>query len=944
MPSHRIRVCFGLALLATMLIADFGAASPESGARREGTSEAPADRPWLHASGPGACLLGDRADTTDIVDHVSDVTLTVRPDGEALRLPYYANRILGTSYPEVTRAVIVINGTLRNADEYYQYALEAAQMSGGADSSAFIIAPQYLTEADLQHWDLPDDYAFWAYMGWRKGDLSLSTVHHPRPARLSSFAVADSILYRLVTTCPNLEQIVVAGHSAGGQFCNLYAAGTGIPSWILQNYEVPMRWIVGNPSCYIYFNEERWIEGTSYAYAAPSAEAIAECPTYNDYKYGVVNPNEYMSIGTDSLRARYSHRRVIYLLGELDVNPNDFYLERGCEAMLQGDYRLERGLVYWNYLGYYFGEAIWDQQALAIIPGVAHDGHGIFTSECGRYYLFDHGTCTEMPPVEAWADVTPTLLRAPSCRSVAWIDHDTDGDADLCLPATDNADLLADNDGRGAFTDVTPAVLRSQNYTMLVRPGDYDNDGLTDLYEVNWRAANRLLRNTGGGVFVDVTASPLGVNGDCTDAHWVDIDNDGDLDLYLVRTGNTQTCMLFRNDGASGFENISAAPVNASGNVRYAAWGDYDNDGWTDLFLAKDGADKLLHNDGDGTFTDVTAGPLGDFGSGTSAAWGDYDNDGFLDLYIVNRNGPNSLLHNDGDGTFSAVAFSPVNVVANGRSAVWGDANNDGWLDLYLCNDGDQNRLFQNTGSGFTDATIAPLDVDGPSYAAAWADYDGDGAIDLYLAKNGSVNQLFRNASCPAAHWLQLKPVGTVSNVSAVGTRVRLLADGRWQIREAGGQCGYMAEGSPFLSFGLGEATVVDSLVICWPSGIIQRFAGLGADVALRIVESEAPVATPDQPGDNRDAVVLRAAPNPLGATGTRLAFQLRESGPVQLWVVDPQGRMVRSLTRARAPAGRGEFLWDGRDESGRELPSGVYLARFRANRTAGTVRLTLIR
>lgn len=944
MPSLRTRVFPGLALFAALLCTGLGAVPEGMAGPAGGTAEATRNLSWNDGSpgGYGSPLLA-RADTTDIVDHVSDVTMTLHPGGQALKVPYYANRTLGTTYPEVTRAILVINGTLRNADVYYQAVVQAGELSGGADSSTFIIAPQYLTEADLQAHDLSADYAFWAYMGWRKGDMSLNTVHHPRPSRLSSFAVADTILYRLVTHCPNLQQIVVAGHSAGGQFSNLYAAGTNIPSWITSTYHVPMRWVVGNPSCYIYFNEERWVQGTSYQFAVPAADVPVECPTYNDYKYGVLNPNDYMSIGADSLRSHYSHREVAYLLGELDTNPNDYYLDRGCEAALQGDYRLERGTVYWNYLNHYFGPGIWDLQALAVIPGVGHDETGIFTSVCGRYYLFDYGSCEAPPPSASWEDVTPTLLRVPSCRAVAWVDYDADGIVDLYLPTTDNADVLAHNDGTGVFTDATPVALRNPTYSMSARWGDYDNDGLPDLYEVNWRVPNRLLHNLGGGAFVDVTAGPLAVNGDCTDATWIDVDNDGDLDLYVVRT-NMQSCLLFRNEGPAGFVNASAAPINVTGNARCAAWGDYDNDGRIDLFLAKDGSDQLFHNNGHGSFTDVTTGPLGDAGSGSSAAWADYDNDGLLDLYIVNRNSQNNLLHNEGNGSFAAVVFSPVNIVANGHSAVWGDYDNDGRLDIYLCNDGSQNRLFHNNGSGgFTDATIAPLNVRGPSYAAAWADYDGDGAVDLYLAENNAANHLYHNGAGTGQHWLQVGLVGTESNASGVGVRVRLLADGLWQTRQAGGQAGYMAESSPLLAFGLGRAIVVDSLIIRWPSGIVQRFAGLSADARITLVESSAPVAAPDGSRSGRDGLVLRAAPNPF-RVGTRLSFALPGPGPVQLWVVDLQGRIVRRFARVVARGGSSEVLWDGRDERGRVLPAGVYLGRIVTNDASGAVRMTLLR
>jgi hypothetical protein len=882
-----------------------------------------------------------RADTTDIVDQVSDVTMTLHRNGEALRIPYYANRTLGAGYSDVTRAILVINGTLRNADVYFQAAEQAGQMSGGADATTFIIAPQFLTEEDVASHHLSNEHAFWTYMGWRKGDQSLSTVQHPRPWMVSSFAVADTILERLVASCPNLQQVVVAGHSAGGQFTNLYAAGSEIPTVVTQLYGVPMRWVVCNPSCYLYFNDERWIQGTTYEFAVPSAQTIADCPSYNDYKYGLLQPNQYMAVGADSLRARYGRRAVAYLLGELDTNPYDYYLDRGCEAELQGRYRLERGLVYGGHLTHYFGAPIWDVQALATVPGIGHDETGMFTSPCGRYYLYDYGTCGSGPPSGSWTDATPPLLAVPSAHAVSWTDYDGDGDVDIYLPATDDNDLLGRNDGSGVFADATPSVLASQHHSMAARWGDYDNDGLVDLYELNWQESNRLLRNLGAGQFEDVTSGPLGVVGDCTDASWVDYDSDGDLDLYITRTSN-QSCVLLRNNGSGGFANVSTSPINVTGNTRSAAWGDYDNDGDPDLFITKDGPDKLFRND-HGSFVDVTTGPLADNGSGSSASWVDYDNDGNLDLYIVNRTGANHLLRNNGSG-FTSIDGSPINTPGNGRSAIWGDYDNDGWIDAYVCNSGGPNRLYHNDGAGgFVDATASPLNLQSQSYAAAWADYNGDGAIDLFVALNSAANHLFRNDLLTGRRWLQLSLIGTLSNRSAIGAMVRLRANGVWQTRQVGAETGYMAESWPVLAFGLGNASRVDSLVIRWPSGTVARFWDLDTNVGLVIHESDVPSSTPRETSLPTSGIALRIVPNPF-RTGAQVSYRLSSSGPVVLSILDSQGRMVRRLRAPDDGSASGQILWDGRDEEGRPTPGGVYFGRLDGKGESESARLVRLR
>ena len=157
-----------------------------------------------------ALLARGMADTFDVAPHVSNVTMTLKVSGIEVKIPYYSNRTLGTTYTDVTRAILVCHGTLRNADEYESAVEEAGAMAGGADAATFIITPQFLAEQDIDTHHLSDDYAFWAYYGWRKGDNSINTVHNPRNFALSSFTVLDTVLYRIITHLPNLQQIVTS--------------------------------------------------------------------------------------------------------------------------------------------------------------------------------------------------------------------------------------------------------------------------------------------------------------------------------------------------------------------------------------------------------------------------------------------------------------------------------------------------------------------------------------------------------------------------------------------------------------------------------------------------------------------------------------------------------------------------------------------------------------
>lgn len=890
---------------------------------------------------PAAIPAELRADTTDVVDEVPSTMIPITVGGQTLKVPYYSNRPLDGTYTDITRAILVCHGTLRNANDYYAAILDAGRTSGGADAHTLIIAPQLLTAPDLDRYHLPEDILYWSYMGWRKGDNSLSSADHPRPGTISSFAVADTILMRFADRLPALQKIVVCGHSAGGQFTNLYAAGNRVHQVITAQRGIPIQYIVSNPSSYMYFDAKRWVEGTSYAFQIPTAEQIAECPDYDNYKYGLNNLNPYMSIGAEVLQGQYSSRNVVYLLGGNDTDPNSYYLDKTCPAMLEGSQRLERGLVYYNHLIDHFGSSITAIQSTAIVPGVGHDEYGMFNSQCGKFHLYDYGTCTGSPPASAWEDVSTSTLRNIAAHGIAWTDYDRDGDPDLFLPIYDGSDKLFRNDA-SVFTDATAAPLNDSGQGMSAAWGDANNDGYSDLYLVNWRGENHLFRNGGGSQFTDVTTPPLDATGDLCDAAWGDFDLDGDVDLFLTRTNN-QTNSLLRNDGTSGFTDVTPSQLLNSGDNRGAVWGDYDNDGDPDLYVCASAANKLFRNDGGGVFVNVTNGPLSDpHGGGSAAAWGDYDNDGDLDLYLVNRGQANLLLRNDGAAVFTDVTAPPLNINVQGRSVAWADYDNDGLLDLYVGNFQSRNKLFRNLGGGaFSDTTTDLLGLVGDTYAVGWADHDRDGDLDLFVATRAGSPKLLRNNYGLGNHWLQLDLEGTVSNRSAIGARVRIVSGGITQYREVGGDAGYESQNSPCVEFGLGGAVVVDEVQIRWPSGIVQTAGPVSANQRMIVHESSAPSSAEEHPSW---AVRASAAPNPfLSFTTIRLDVPVGVMGSAAIF--DPAGRRVRELgLRWMSSGSASTLIWDGKDERGRPCAPGVYICRIGTPAGDGSVRLVRLR
>ena len=268
--------------------------------------------------------------------------------------------------------------------------------------------------------------------------------------------------------------------------------------------------------------------------------------------------------------------------------------------------------------------------------------------------------------------------------------------------------------GAGQFTDIAEAagVTNTWGRGRSVACGDYDNDGHLDLLLGNLKTNLVLLKNNGDGTFLDITEQAGLGRLQYNECAFADYNNDGFPDIFCANTQGQRPLkdILLKNNGDGTFTNVSRqAGIFRLVNGRAIAWGDYDNDGDLDLFISR-GADiavrqTFYRNNGDGTFTDVTdeAG-FGSISNNRAAAWGDYDNDGFLDLYVVDSGsdpegkGPNYLYRNNQDGTFTDVASSAGVedlVMSRGRGAAWGDYDSDGFLDLFVTNGEDGSQFVE---------------------------------------------------------------------------------------------------------------------------------------------------------------------------------------------------------------------------------------------------------
>ncbi|MFT4128726.1 alpha/beta hydrolase [Labrys sp. (in: a-proteobacteria)] len=323
---------------------------------------------------PNPALAQDeRAPNEKPVKVIADGRIAVPGGGE---LPLYVSADWSKPLPQVDRAVLVLHGRLRDADVYFRSALKAQAAAGAAGQTTLMVAPQFLAKVDVEAFGLPPEVLRWTLTSWQGGEDALA----PKP--VSSFAALDAILARLADRrlFPHLREVVVAGHSGGGQVVQRYAiAGKGEST--LAAAGIGVRYVVANPSSYAYFSPKR-----------PAPDVAAACRGFDDWKYGMqARPSYLASPSPDALEKTYTARRVIYLLGTADTDPNHPALDKTCMAEAQGPYRLARGEAYVSAMRQRDGGT--PRHSLWLVEGVGHNGDKMLTSSCGLAALFDQPGC-----------------------------------------------------------------------------------------------------------------------------------------------------------------------------------------------------------------------------------------------------------------------------------------------------------------------------------------------------------------------------------------------------------------------------------------------------------------------------------------------------------------------------------------------------------------------
>lgn len=465
-------------------------------------------------------------------------------------------------------------------------------------------------------------------------------------------------------------------------------------------------------------------------------------------------------------------------------------------------------------------------------------------------------------------------------RGTAMVDLDNDGMLDLIVVMSEMEDAFLRQKADGTFEKMNVAwgIPTTLDRGWGVLAADFDNDGDRDVYfptgGFSGAQANTFLRNdlNTTGTFTDITA----LSGDTQLAQHssfggtvLDFDNDGDLDIFVsnngVAVGGSVTNSLLRNDGNLTFTDVSTtAGINHTGDYRHCSSGDIDNDGFVDIFVGNyRGPNLLYRNNGDGTFKDTAAhagvrDPSKNFGGVLI----DFNNDGWLDLYGAryqfNGTQPSGLFLNNADGTFRDVRNSAGMTLQKDMGHNCSDLNADGFPDIFIGTghptllEFDVVKFIRPTTSGRLQAMevaqSSGLHAIGKTrcHGIAFGDINRDGFNDIYVNNGGPAfvpvswqeNSLFISEG-NANHWVQVEPVGVISNKSAVGVRMLAITADKEEIHRINtvGR-GFCNTDSPIAHFGLGPSSLLSDFVLRWPSGIQQDYLDLPTNKAHKIYET----------------------------------------------------------------------------------------------------------
>ena len=511
---------------------------------------------------------------------------------------------------------------------------------------------------------------------------------------------------------------------------------------------------------------------------------------------------------------------------------------------------------------------------------------------------------------------------------------------------------------------------------------DYDNDGDLDCFISGAFSTGSFLYRNDGGTFTKIVTGTIGDSlfNKAWGCAWGDYDNDGYVDLVLAAAngfgGINNKNRLYHNNGDGTFTFIDTTEITATlGPYTIPTWNDYDLDGDLDLFIGSGPAngigarDYLYHNylkeTGTAYFRRIDTGSIGtDIVDGQVWNWIDYDNDGDLDGFVTNYSAgiPNNLYRNEGNYYFKRMTAGEVGSIVSdlgySLSNDWEDFDNDGDLDCIVTRDQAQKcYYYDNNGDGtFTKVDTNQITtLSGNNFGATAGDYDKDGDVDVFLIGPTTTKGLFRNDISNGNKWVNITCKGVAgangSNKSAIGTVVRVKAvingNSVWLTRQILAQNSFNCQNSLDAHFGLGNATVIDSLEIRWARGIIKDvYTNVTVNSFYNAIEGQSldPVSVQNISSSIPDKYELHQNyPNPFNPS-TNIKFDVRTSGLVTIKIYDMLGKEIATLVNEVLSPGSKQVNWDGKDSRGTTVSSGIYFYKMSANGFIDSKRMVLIK
>jgi hypothetical protein len=504
-------------------------------------------------------------------------------------------------------------------------------------------------------------------------------------------------------------------------------------------------------------------------------------------------------------------------------------------------------------------------------------------------------------------------------RTVSLVDYDNDGDKDIFFGSDERLFLLRNDDN--VFTEISESVglighipagfIASWEYNIGAWV-DIDLDGDLDVTICQSNNPDLYLFRNDDGIFTDVAAEygftgfvPLGTDGDrgntTSRMHWIDFDMDGDLDLSAGQ-------FLFRNENGVYTEIAQSSGLNPSLPIQNSDWFDFDNDGDLDFlktctFPENQGCFMELWENQDGAF--VEASDLINHNSvlnlSRGLAIGDFDNDGDQDIFI--------------------------------------DHNQEEDLDALMLNHEFEPgaRYFENI------IDYVGINVMGDRKGGAFIDYDHDGFLDLYIPAADVNHHLYHNDG-NNNNWVGFILEGKQSNRDAIGTVVKLYAGGEIQLRYTKCPDGWLRQNNPWIHFGLGQTTIIDSVVINWPLGLTEVLTDVEINQYHEIKEGE----TTSHVGLNMATTpiacnLIQNYPNPFNPH-TNITYTMSHPGDAKFNISNLLGKEIITYEKMHQLTGTYNLSWDGKNKNGSNVPTGIYICRFETKDFISSTKMLLIR